>query len=439
MSEVCTPRALKVCDETEIQSASDKEFECEPFSVCLPFGGSLFYNGGCINYEKGTPPADGTYGKIIIEGGCIVGVEQDTVPQYAATPCAPVPNPCDCGEGSGASISTRACNLITQDATGALQALLYVEGDNGVTISGCGTAERPLIISGGGGSGGGGSLIGDSIITVTSISNGNKLTHKQSPAGTTTVKGMTFDAFGHFQSYTEPSSSGDGLAGIVAGIGIDVQTNPNTQIATVSLKPLASDPTGTHLLGGYNVTTDKYGRVTGFSRAITSPAGTFTLGEYDVTTNALGSITNIVKHSGGGGGGSSSSIGLTAGSVSFYYLWDEYTEDDVVEVEVNLVDACQIRVDVEVQDACSYKHYPSVYVDGTRLAYGFEFAPAGLRAFAHSAITPTVMNPGTHVVRFAYDRTGVCSGGDESSSATVGDWVEATIYGTLVTQGEVVE
>lgn len=440
--ELCIPRALKTCDETEVQSATDDSFECPSFSVCLPFGGSLSFDGGCINYEAGTPPADGTYGKVIVEGGCIVGVEQDVVPQYAATPCAPVPNPCDCGDGSGATISTQAGNLITQDATGALLAKLYVQGNNGISVSGYGTAERPLIISGSGSGSGAGALVGDSIIKIRSLANNTTaISHAESPTQGITVNGMTFDSYGHLESYTAPSGLGNGLTAVVGGDGIKAETNPNSQIATISLEELKPDPSGTSLLGGYNVTVDNHGRVTDISRAITIPARTYTLGEYDVTTNAYGSITNIVKNSSGGGDDTTPAIGLAANFISFYHSWDDYNADEEVEIPVTLLNRCRIRVDVSVSDACSTPHRPTIYVDNTRLSYGVPFSTVGgYYAFANSAFTATELSAGTHTIRFAYDRfsQGICATGDEGGNAS-GEFVTATIYGTTLTEGDTVE
>lgn len=423
--ELCIPRALKTCDETEVQSATDDSFECPSFSVCLPFGGSLSFDGGCINYEAGTPPADGTYGKVIVEGGCIVGVEQDVVPQYAATPCAPVPNPCDCGDGSGASISTQAGNLITQDATGALLAKLYVQGNNGISVSGYGTAERPLIISGSGSGSGAGTLVGDSIIKIRSLANNTtEISHAESPTHGITVNGMTFDSYGHLESYTAPSGLGNGLTAVVGGDGIKAETNPNSQIATISLEELKPDPSETSLLGGYNVTVDSHGRVTDISRAITIPARTYTLGEYDVTTNAYGSITNIVKSS--GGGEDTPTVGLTSNMLTVVHGWDEFHTEDY-SVTVTLAEKCSIRIDFCTTDSLDEK--PVIRVDGTRVALGRNMPnlDTPMSTALASAIT-NELSAGDHTITFRFNVRSV--GADDGSSNIIA--MVANIYGTKV-------
>lgn len=310
---VCIPRQTAVCEEKTLQQAEQKA--CEEFSACLPFGGRLHSNGGCIEYDAPSdPPEDGVYGKVIVQNGCIAGVMEDESYQYAAAPCAPVPSPCDCdGEGGGVDISTQAGNLITKDASGALAAILHWTAGDGITITGYGTVANPLKISATGGSGGSGAgVFGEDHITVAYESGNYFVKHDKTGNGTQTYGTITVDEYGHVTGYNEEAPSG--LTGVVSGEGITVDTNPDTGIATISTAKPLNAAEGDWTLGGYNATVDDYGRVTAMSRRISLPAGTYSLGDYDVTVNAYGSITGIQRN---GGGGDDMPSGLSADVVFF--------------------------------------------------------------------------------------------------------------------------
>ena len=314
--EKCTPRQTAVCEEKVLKEATEQG-QCEDIDICLPFGGRLYTNGGCLAYEPGTVPTDGTYGKVKIQNGCIVGVEDEDASLYTASPCAPVPNPCDCD--GGVNISGVQGNLLYKDGSGDLAAVLHYEAGNGITMSGDGTVENPLTVAAtGGGSSGVGSVEGRGAIKVTTTNGVAVVEHKTTPAGGGTIGWVEVDAYGHVIGFTESTSQG--INGVLGGDGIETTMDNNTKIVTVSLEDMLHAPTGTYMLGGYDVSVDAKGRVTKFERQITISAGTYTLGDYDVEVNALGSITSITASS-GGGSGDTSSAGLAVVGTMFSYTW----------------------------------------------------------------------------------------------------------------------
>lgn len=341
--EKCTPKALPTCDEEIIQGATEKG-QCEEIDICLPFGGRLYTSGDCLAYEAGIPPEDGTYGKILVQNGCIVGVAEAEAPQYAVNPCAPVPVPCDCDGGSGITLSPRNDNLSSLDSQGRLLTLLHTEAGAGIELSGDGTQQNPLTISATGGGGGDGAVSGiwgDAFITPNRNTGNVTLSHKVTGNGTFNALGFSVDEAGHIVSYDEQAASG--VTAVVGSPTISAETNPTTGIVTVELNPLVEPPSGTTLHGGYNVTVDEYGRVTEIDQAIFLTAGTYTLGDYDVTLNRLGSVTNITR-SGGGGGGDDSSAGLNPVGVMGQVQWNSQTISDTFNVSFTLAKASPVRL-----------------------------------------------------------------------------------------------
>ena len=320
--EKCTPRQTAVCEEKVLKEATDKS-QCEDIDICLPFGGRLYTDGGCLAYEPGEAPEDGTYGKIRVQNGCIVGVAEEDAELYNASPCAPVPVPCDCdGSGSGVTLSPQAGNLSSLDSQGRLLTVVHAEAGSGIEVSGNGTQQNPLVISATGGDsedGGVAGIYGDAYIIPNRNTGNVTLSHKATGNGSMTKLGFTIDACGHITSYSAESFSG--VTAVVGSNTVNAVTDNNTDVVTVSLQPLLDAPVGTTLHGGYNVTIDQYGRVTDIERAVSISNGTYTLGEYDVTLNSLGSVTKIVKNSSSGGDDDSSGTGLVSGGVLFEYTW----------------------------------------------------------------------------------------------------------------------
>lgn len=339
--EKCTPRQTAVCEEKVLKEATDKS-QCEDIDICLPFGGRLYTDGGCLVYEPGEAPEDGTYGKIRVQNGCIVGVAKEDAELYTASPCAPVPVPCDCdGSGSGISISSQAGNLSSLDSQGRLVTLLHTEAGSGIELSGNGTQQNPLVISATGGDvedGGVAGIYGDAYVIPNRHTGNVTLSHKTTGNGSMTKLGFTIDACGHITNYSAESSSG--VTAVVGSDTVNAVTDNNTDVVTVSLQPLLDAPVGTTLHGGYNVTVDQYGRVTEVERAVTIANGTYTLGEYDVTLNSLGSVTKIVKNS-SSSDDDSSGLGLVSSGVVFEYTWgSEY----IISVDFKLSRKSAVRV-----------------------------------------------------------------------------------------------
>lgn len=297
MADICVPRMVSNCDTVTIKEASQSA--CEPCSFCLPFGAQVNYDGTCMHYTPGTPPADGAYSVIYIANGCIVGAEKYDPPQYTGSPCAPVPNPCDCAGGSGSTSlpdpSTQTGNLFQYDAAGRPLVKVTINGGSGISVTGSGTTTDPFILTAKPDSSIGLQYFksGNDALTLTgsgSQSDPYTYTHKTAYQGN--VMGMTFDEYGHLTGYTAPSTSGT-VNGVVGDDGIDASTDMSSGVVTLNYKAPASVVTGTFRFGAYDVEFDKKSRTIGAERKITFPANTYTLGNYRVTVNEFGSLTGI--------------------------------------------------------------------------------------------------------------------------------------------------
>lgn len=294
----CEKRITAVCEEERKRATASGESQI--FEVCLPFNGKLYSQGGYVNYEAGTPPPDGVYGKVIIANGCIIGLEKDDLPLYTNTPCAPVPTPCDCegggGTGSLPDPSILSGNLFKYDATGKpLVRVSVIAGEN-ISIVGSGTAEDPIVI--GCTVEGTGAIIirsGNNAISVSgegSVNNPVMITHKTSPIGIQSVGGMSFDEFGHLVDYTKPASSGT-VNGVIGNGGVSAETEVSTGIVTVSLAQPLHSSQGEYQFGGYIVEVDNKNILYRIQRDITFAGGIYRAGLLDITINDYGSITNI--------------------------------------------------------------------------------------------------------------------------------------------------
>ena len=296
MADNCISRMLASCGATTLKEP--EATKCENFSFCLPFGGHVEYDGTCIRYTPGTPPADGVYSKIYIANVCIVGAEKYDPPIFSGSPCAPVPNPCDCdGSGSGSlpDPSTQSGNLFQYDAAGRPLVKVTINGGDGISVSGSGSSTDPFVISATPDS-----SIGiqhfksgnDAIILTGSGTSGDPYTYTHRSGYQGNVNGMTFDTYGQLTGYTAPSTTG-AINGIVGADGIYVSTDMSSGVATVSLATPSPTIKGNYTFGAYKLTLNDKNIPSFIERVVNLRAGQYIFGNYNVTVNEYGSITNI--------------------------------------------------------------------------------------------------------------------------------------------------
>lgn len=190
----------------------DSRRDCDAFSLCLPFGRSLIYDGECLRLEGGATVADGVYGKFKVVDGCLTEALPDEVPSYTPPPCTPAPTPCG-GGTEAASLTPSADNLLFYDSAGRLMGKLFVENGTGIQISGTGTEGSPLKITG---------TIEPNDTKITSStpdalpieglgteSRPYDIRHAVSKADPgSSFGGFTVDRYGHIQGYQAPDSPG---------------------------------------------------------------------------------------------------------------------------------------------------------------------------------------------------------------------------------------
>ena len=296
MQDKCSPRMTFDCDGDNIQEPQTKS-GCPDFSLCLPWGGRLWQENGCLKAQPGTPPPDGIYDRIIIADGCIVGLEKADVALYVPPSCTEVPAACGASSSEGASsceASTLAGNLYTCDASGRPLVRCSIKGGDGIIVSGRGTVSDPYSIRADISAETLRVVAGNNGVTVTgtgSAADALVISHKGGGLNTT-VNGMRFDQYGHLVEYTEPTTS-SGVNGIVPGDGIDVQVDNKVGIATISLSKPANVRNGIYQCGGYDVQLDLKNRIFNLTQRINIPARTYAFGPYDVELNKLGSVVAI--------------------------------------------------------------------------------------------------------------------------------------------------
>lgn len=266
------------------------------FSVCLPFGRALEWDGSGLRLKGKVTLPNGNYGVITVEDGCITDAQEQPVCEYTPQPCSPAASGCS-GSTSGSSSSLvlqpSADNLLNYDASGRLGAELNYVASDGINITGNGTSSNPLVIS---------SIPTEA--TQTHLVSGNAGVSVTGDGGSSTpyvvthidgrlsggVYGsFTIDDFGHITDYTPQTEY---ISGVVAGHGIDVTTTGT--LVTVSTK--YHDVKGTYLLGGVSCEFDETGALNSVAETITIPVDKDTqqislLGrDYTYTFNSYGSL-----------------------------------------------------------------------------------------------------------------------------------------------------
>lgn len=396
-------RILPAC--AEVLKEATASGTCPEFSVCLPFGGRLYSNGGCVNYEPGTPPEDGIYSKVVIANGCIVGLEKGDIPIYTTPPCAPVPAPCDCDGGSESlpDPSTTAGNLFRYDAAGRPLVLLSTRAGDGISITGRGTNDDPLVITANAQEGAGIQIRGTDLINIEgdgSVESPYRISHKAN--GTPQViAGMSFDAAGHMIDYA-PSPESATVNRVEGGSGIDASTDISTGTVTVSLARPLSPAKGDYTLGGYSMGVDDNNLIYDVRRNITIDAGIYRLGQWDVTLNDTGSITEIAP------------VDLNAVYTSASHRFTVPNESHSISFTTAVAASFHI-VYTGTQLPADF----TVYVDGT-LILG-DFVPSRIpinsgetsfvnQRFRYEVLTPAIYAIGPHSIMVASVSTPISAG-----------------------------
>ena len=291
MSNKCNPRMTTSCEKHTLATGDTEKaaYLAEDISVCLPFGGELYTDGGILKHEPASnPPADGVYGKVVVKNGCIVDVQPEDVAIHTSAPCAPIPSPCDCagggssGGGGMAQPSTTSGNLFEYDAAGRPLVRVFMEEGSGVTIDGSGTKSDPYILSSSAVSGGS-SVIAAGALDYEEMGNQTVITHREGKAAA--ISGMEFDAYGHLIGYSAPDGSST-VKNVTSVLGDNYTTTATmdqmTGIAKVMLKKPDYVYEDTFLLGGYEIELDEYNRIEHVKRKRDFPAGNYVFGDYTV-------------------------------------------------------------------------------------------------------------------------------------------------------------
>lgn len=289
-----TPRILPACKPIELKQATI-DAGCPNWETCLPWGGRLWSEAGCVKLIPGTPPADGAYGRVVIANGCLVGVEQDDPPLYMGSPCAPLPGSCvETPAGSAVEPSTTPGNLYTTDAAGRPLVLCHIEAGGNVSVSGDGTLENPYIIT---------ARVelqtlyvrstNDAIAVMGAGTRADPVTITHKPGRQEQIGQMIFDAYGHLVDISESESGVSTVTGIIPGAGLTGTTDRNTGVATIAVEQPVNQRNGVYQMGGWNLNVDTLNRIYDIERALTIPAQTIPAGAYNISVNDLGSVTDV--------------------------------------------------------------------------------------------------------------------------------------------------
>lgn len=270
---------------------------CDPFEVCLSFGRSLSFDGACVRLNGQPVIADGWYGEVHVVNGCIVDARASDIPVYTPPPCAPATTPCnEGGNGGSVTLSPDAANLTVLNGNQLLTKLHYGPNE-GISVSGSGTRNDPLIFSVTAGEDSG-VFISSGSPSVLSVSGAGEqrdpyiLKLSESPLGAGTYGPFEIDSVGRVIGYNADAGD-DGVQSLLDGNGTTVNAL-GAGIYRIDLEEVEGVK-GSYTMGGYTVTVDANGRVSGIKRGVTLKEGTYTLGNYTVSVNAYGSITKIEK------------------------------------------------------------------------------------------------------------------------------------------------
>jgi hypothetical protein len=272
----------------------------EPFAVCLPFGRTLVYDGTGLRLNGSPNVPDGKYGLITVQGGCIVDAEEQPVCEYTPQPCTPAASGCSGTDSSSITLQPGADNLLNYDASGRLGAQIIAQGDGGITISGYGTVNSPLVVRYNAGAAAQ-TYVKQGNLAVGVTGSGTStdpyyVTHRESSLSSGTYNGITVDDYGHITNIEEITTA---VTGLVATTGVELKQTGT--IYTIGL-PTYSNLESQYEFGGYVVSMSINGVVTAVTRNITIPVDSTTgYTTIDPTynylsVNAYGSIVGITEH-----------------------------------------------------------------------------------------------------------------------------------------------
>lgn len=361
-----TNKANKCSSVDSTTSTPTKTYD--PFSTCFPLGFRLIYDGEGIRIEGQQLVPAGEYDIIVIgEDGCIEDLRKADVPEYTPGPCAPAANPCDGSGSENIPIAPGTCNLIGTDAAGRLTAFfVYQEGSSNVHMTGCGTEADPFILTVDAPEAGTYYLNSATpdVLPLTgtgSLADPRIIAHRTSALGSGTYAGFTIDEYGHVTAY-EAQTTGY-ITELIEGAGVVITRTAGSPVATIGLETVLQNG-GTWLLGGFDVSFDLYGRMTGIDQAIGLAGGIYDPYDYTFGINDYGSIYSITPtvHTERSNwstyfeGERETNVMVIdtrlAGSLRISYVGDlgSYTSTTTTGF-VNLPSAYQVRVDNLIQPA----------------------------------------------------------------------------------------
>lgn len=270
-----------------------------PFDLCVG-DYRLSWDGTHATVQRIRFTADGTYGTVTVQDGCITSYGEVAVPTYTPPYCNPAPLPCHQladapqlgggGGGSGTvSISTRQGNQLTRDNFG-LYSHAYIRGSVGVDVRGSGTQGDPYVIgfaADTGGTGGAGGPIkalppleqtergGVVYISLPETTQGGKY-------GPFTINkyGIITDATNQDIVTTDEIRT-DGEITLSTDVGVELG--------------LARSQAGdnAYAFGAYAVAVSAGGRILSAERGINIGAGIYRVGAYRMAITEYGSIASI--------------------------------------------------------------------------------------------------------------------------------------------------
>ena len=323
MIDTCRKTIKKTSCESDVENQSAPVYE--PFTVCLPFGASLEWDGqGLIYHESANPISDGVYGTITVQGNCIASAGAEPVCEYTPAPCAPAAGPCS-GTGSGGAgvaISPSSDNLTYLDTANRLKTTLFYRAGTGISMSGSGTKSDPLVVSSVDDSGSDGTgfirlISGNSGVKVTG-SGTSSAPYMVSHVENGGVSGMcgpfTLDEYGHVIGYNEQASS---VLAVMGATDIDVTTNGG--IVTVALADQRT--AGQYTTGGWELEFDNYGILRGTKQVISLAVNendVYDMRDYGLSFNQYGSVVGFtpLKHNSSVGAAGADDISSSTDSIT---------------------------------------------------------------------------------------------------------------------------